>query len=428
MDKLKGAEAIVQINKRGTVTVLILALATAFFAACSGAPSGNSAGGVDPNETAAKINGKVITMEEVDRAVKQQAQGQESKLSPLELAGARLQVLQGLIEQEVMYQKAEKENMVPTDDEVTVEVNKRKVDSRLSAEEFDKQMKQAGLDEKTLRETIKKGLAIQKLVDKITGRIETPKDSEIEAFFKGNPEMFVKKRGVRLAAIVIDPSDSGQGDTTKNAAEAEQKVKEILTKVSQPASDFAALAREYSEDGSKLQGGDLGYISEQDLKQNFGEQIGSAFMNPQFEVGRITNAIPLNGKAYIFKLQERIEKDENLTLESPDVRPQINQLLVDNRKQLLAASYQAIAMAEAKIENYLAKKVVDNPNELSGARPAGAAPAANTAANSNANSAPAANANANAAANANSKPAANANAKPAAKADDKKPANAPANK
>ncbi len=428
MDKLKGAEAIVQINKRGTVTVLILALATAFFAACSGAPSGNSAGGVDPNETAAKINGKVITMEEVDRAVKQQAQGQESKLSPLELAGARLQVLQGLIEQEVMYQKAEKENMVPTDDEVTVEVNKRKVDSRLSAEEFDKQMKQAGLDEKTLRETIKKGLAIQKLVDKITGRIETPKDSEIEAFFKGNPEMFVKKRGVRLAAIVIDPSDSGQGDTTKNAAEAEQKVKEILTKVSQPASDFAALAREYSEDGSKLQGGDLGYISEQDLKQNFGEQIGSAFMNPQFEVGRITNAIPLNGKAYIFKLQERIEKDENLTLESPDVRPQINQLLVDNRKQLLAASYQAIAMAEAKIENYLAKKVVDNPNELSGARPAGAAPAANTAANSNANSAPAANANANAAANANAKPAANANAKPAAKADDKKPANAPANK
>ena len=73
---------------------------------------------------------------------------------------------------------------------------------------------------------------------------------------------------------------------------------------------------------------------------------------------------------YIFKLQERIEKEENLTLESPDVRPQINEMLVNNRKQLLAASYQAIAMNEAKIENLLAKRVVDNPNELSGARPA----------------------------------------------------------
>ena len=81
---------------------------------------------VDPNETAAKVNGKAITMEEVDRAVKQQAQGQESKLSPLELAGARLQVLETLIQQEVMFQKAEKEGIVPTDEEITAEINKQK--------------------------------------------------------------------------------------------------------------------------------------------------------------------------------------------------------------------------------------------------------------------------------------------------------------
>ncbi|MFT3745548.1 MAG: peptidylprolyl isomerase [Pyrinomonadaceae bacterium] len=281
------------------------------------------------------------------------------------------------------------------------------------------------MDDKSFRETIKKGLAIQKLVDKVTARIETPKDKEITDFFNSNPEMFVKKRGVRLAAIVIDPSDSGQGDLTKNATEAQQKVQEVVGKVSQPASDFAALAREYSEDGSKMQGGDLGYISEESLKQNFGEQIANALMNPSFAVGKITNAIPLNGKAYIFKLQERIEKDETLTLESPDVRPQIQQMLVDNRKQLLAASYQAMAMNEAKIVNNLAKKVVDNPNELSGARPAGSSTPANTNANTAAANANANAANANAASNANAKPAANANAaKPAANT----PAAANANK
>src|SRR4029453_8239310 len=124
--------------------------------------------------------------------------------------------------------------------------------------------------------------------------------------------------------------------------------------------------------------------------------------------------------AYIFKLQDRVEKEENLTLESPTVKPKITQLLVDNRKQLLAASYQAIAMNEAKIENFLAKKVVENPNELSGARPA--APAnANTA-----TPAPVANtttpaANVNAPANSNppsnaTRPAANSNAGAKAKA------------
>jgi hypothetical protein len=86
------------------------------------------------------------------------------------------------------------------------------------------------------------------------------------------------------------------------------------------------------------------------------------------------------------------------------VKTQINQLLVNNRKQLLAASYQAIAMNEAKVENYLAKKVVDNPNELSGARPAGAANANTAAPAANTNAAPA---NTNAAP-ANAAPAANA--------------------
>jgi len=327
------------------------------------------------NETAASVNGKAIRMEDVERAVKQQAQGQESKLSALELAGARLQVLQSLIEREVMYQKAEKEGTVPTDDEVSGELNKRKQDSRLSADEFDKKMKEAGLDDKALREQLKQELAIQKLVDKITSRIEPPKDAEIEQFYKGNPEMFVKKRGVRLAAIVIDPANSGEGDQTTNDAEASQKAKEVLTKLQMPGSDFAALAREYSEDPSKFQGGDLGYFSEDELRQNY-PQLVAGFMNPQFEVGRITNMVPINGKGYIFKLQERVEKEETLTLDSPDVKPQINKLLVDNRKQLLAASYQAIAMNEARVENFLAKKVVENPNELSGARPAPVATAA----------------------------------------------------
>ncbi len=393
-----------------SLSAIFLMAAAIVMGACGGGASSNSTmtSEVDPNETAATVNGKVIKMEDVERAVKQQAQGQESKLSPLELAGARLQVLQGLIEQEVMYQKAEKEGVLPKDEDVATEINKQKVESRLSAEEFDRQMKQAGLDEASYRDNVKRSMAIKALVDKVTGRIETPRDGEIEAFFKGNPDMFVKKRGVQLAAIVVDPANTGQGDTTLDAGSADLKVKEILTKLQQPGSDFAGLAREYSEDPSKFQGGDLGFLSEEELRQSY-PQLVQGFMSPEFQIGRITNVVPINGKGYIFKLQDRVEKEENLTLDSPSVRPQINKLLVDNRKQLLAASYQAIAMNDAKIENFLAKKVVDNPNELSGARPA--APAnANTAPVSNA--APAANSNVSANANtlANARPASHSNA------------------
>src|SRR6185503_7186406 len=187
-----GAFKNVQLFSARAVAAAFLFAVAMLAAACGGGPSTGS-GGVDPNETAASVNGKAIKMEDVERAVKQQAQGQEAKLSALELASARLQVLQGLIEQEVMFQKAEKEGTVPTDEEVSSEFNKRMQQSQLSKDEFDRQMKNAGFDDKSLREQLKRELAIQKLVDKITSRIEAPNDAEIEQFFKGNPEMFVRK-------------------------------------------------------------------------------------------------------------------------------------------------------------------------------------------------------------------------------------------
>lgn len=440
MDMLKVAKAIVQSNRKVMFAAALLAVFTAMFGACSQNASNTSTGSVDPNETAAKVNGKTITMKEVRRAVKQQAQGQDDKFSPLEQAGAQLQALDTLIQQEVMFQKAEKESAVPSEEEVTAEVNKQKVDSHLSAEEFGKQMAAANLDEAAFRDGTKKALAIKKLQEKITGKIEPPKDSEIEAFYAGNKESFVKKKGVKLAAIIIDPSNSGEGDVTTDEPSAVAKANEIINQIKGGA-EFATVAREKSEDQSRFQGGDLGYISEEDLKQTFPAQTVAGLMNPALQIGQIMTS-QAQGKYFILKLQERSDRDEAVTLETPGIRQQVTDSLINARKQLLQNSYMAIAMNEAKIENFLAKKVVDNPNELTGARPAGSGNITNTAntnanasAPANANSAPAnANANANTPAtpkaNAAAKPATNVPAKPAAtKPPATKPVtNAPANK
>ena len=386
---------------------IFLAIATSVLNSCSSFNNSNTAvSGADPNETAATVNGKTIKLEEVERVIKQQGQGQEAKLSPLELAQGRLQVVEGLIQQEVMFQKAEKEGTVPKDEDVTAELNRQKTSSGMSSEEFDKRLKEAGETDTSLREKIKKTLAIKNLVDKVTGKIEAPKDREIDDFYNGNKEAFVKKKGVKLAAIVIDPANNGEADPTKSEVDAVRVGNEIINQLRQ-GGDFAAIAREKSEDQSRLQGGDLGYISEEEMKQSFPAQTVAQLMDPKLSVGQIVPS-QMQGKFFILKLQERSDKDENLTLESPGVRQQVTDSLVNARKQLLTASYQALAMNEAKIENFLAKKVVENPNELSGARPAGAtdAPVANTNANTNANTS--ANVNVNSAVSTNT----NANAKP----------------
>lgn len=434
IDNFKGVIATVQNFKLRFFSIAAAALIAVISGACSGPATGPGSGG-DPNEVAARVNGKDIKMVEVEKGIKAQSQGQEVNLSPLELASARLTILQQLIQTEVMFQKAEKEQSVPTEDEVTAEVNKRKTTSGLSAEEFDKQMKAAGETEQTWRHNVKKELALKKLEEKVAGRVESPKDSEIEAFYNGNKDQFKNKRGAQLAAIVIDPSNTGAGDVTTNEDQAKAKATEIYQR-SLSGADFATLAREASEDlQTRSAGGDWRYFSEDEMKQTLGPQIADHIMNKMQNGQVVPAAVPLEGRILVVKLQRKQEKDEDLTLESPGVRTRVTELLI-NAKSLLWQSFGAIAINEAKIENFLAKKVVENPNELSGARPAGP-PASNSnatapaAANTNA---PASNTNAsvsntNAAANSNnSANSSSANSKPAANTAAPKPANANAGK
>ncbi len=413
IDNFKGVTATVHKFKFNFFSITAAALFAAMLGACSGGPAANSSpGSVDPNEIAARVNGKEIKMEEVEKGIKAQSQGQEGSLSPLELASARLSVLQQIIQTEVMFQKAEKEQAVPTEDEITTEVNKRKTSSGLSVEEFAKQMAAAGENEQTWRLNVKKELSLQKLQEKIAGKVESPKDKEIEDFYNTNKDQFKNKRGAELAAIVIDPTNSGQGDVTTNEDQARAKATEIYQR-SQSGADFATLAREASEDlQTRSKGGDWRYFSEEEMKQTLGPQVAELVMNRLQNGQVIPAAVPLEGRILIVKLQRKQEKDEDLTLESTGVRQRVTELLINARKSLLWQSYGAIAINEAKVENYLAKRVVDNPNELSGARPAGAATPAPAATSSNTANTTPSNTNApntNAPANSGS-----ANARPAA--------------
>lgn len=403
-DILKGAEATVQKHRTAALYTAALAIFAIFLSACGGGAGTANNGGTtsDPNEIAARVNGKEIRMEEVDKAVKAQGGGEIGNLSPLELASARMTVLNQLVQGEVMYQKAQAEQTVPTDEEVTAEMNNRKTASKVSAEEFDRQMKEAGETEQTWRESVKKEMALQKLQEKIASRVDAPKDSEIQDFYNSNKAQFKNKRGAQLGAIVIDPSNAGQGDTTTNETEANIRAVDVGNRAMN-GSDFATLAREFSEDlTTRSSGGDWRYFTEDELKQTFGPAV-SDFIMTKMQNGQIfPKALPLQGRILIVKLQRKQETDEDLTLDSPGVRQQVTELLTNARKALLWQSYAANAITEAKVENLLASKIVANPNELSGARPAGAATEtdanSNSNADTNANTEPNANANSNAAA------------------------------
>jgi len=102
IENLRGVNSIVHTLKTKSILMGVIAFAAFVVGACSGGP-GPAANGGDPNEVAARVNGKDIKMEEVEKAMKAQAQGAEVNFSPLELASARISAIQQLIQTEVLF-------------------------------------------------------------------------------------------------------------------------------------------------------------------------------------------------------------------------------------------------------------------------------------------------------------------------------------
>lgn len=362
-----------KVRKLAKVFVLTISLGSIVlgFTGCS------AGGGTDAkdNTIAATVNGRNIMLKEVERALTQQAGPRLTQLSPLDLAQARLTVLGNLIQREVLFQRAEREKLLPTEDEIDGVINQQKTQSGMTSEDFEKALREQNLSMETLREEARKDLAISKLQDKYSGKVSIS-DKEVEEFYLNNRQQFVNARGVALAMIMVDPADNsvqGVTEDAKNEADAKLKIDNIYQRL-QGKADFATVARAKSEDINTLvRGGDVGFATEEDLRNNsFPPELVARFFGPM-QVGDYTEPIRFNsGKWYIFKLAEKRLQTENLTLESPQVRQQITQGLTKSRKDILNAALLEVAMNEAKVINILAANMLNNPGNL-GLRPAGSA-------------------------------------------------------
>jgi len=337
-----------------------------------------NAGGADGkgSAAAASVNDKKIMLTEVDKILEQQVKGQGgqfSDMSQLELAAGRLQVLDELIRREVLFQRADKEKLLPTDDEIIQIISQQKQQAG-TQEAFQARLKESGLTEDAVRDIARRDLAIQKLLDRTAAKIEPPTDKEVEDFYNNNRQRYVSARGVGLAAIIVDPADNGAPNDAKSDIEAKNKI-DIINQRLKSGADFATVARAESEDPQSVpRGGDIGFFTEEQLKQSGFPQDLIAKLFSGMEVGGRTEPIQSSGRWTIFKLTDRRLQSENLTLDNPDVRKDATENILNQRKQILNAAMLEVAVREAKITNNLAQDMLNSSTSLSSLRPAGSRP------------------------------------------------------
>lgn len=313
-----------------------------------------------PAGVAATVNGRPIYYTEIDSNYKSQfpAQGEGENEDQIQLR--RIEILGSLIDNEIMFQRAEKASLVAPDAVVNARLTEMK--APYTTEEFDKQLKDWGMTLDQLKEHIRKDESVKLLFNKeISSRINIS-DKDISDFYNTNrPSFNLPEPQVHMAQILVTPRPDPnvrnlKNDKAKNDAEARQKIQALEAQLKQ-GQDFATLAENYSEDPqSAPNGGDLGFIAESALDKSSPELKKLVLsMRP----GTISPVIPSQDGYRILKVISR-EPAGQRELNDPRVQQTIRQTLQSRRDQLLKSAYYGIARNEAKVMDYMAIKIFND--------------------------------------------------------------------
>lgn len=322
---------------------------------------------VDENVWAV-VDGTNITRAEVDKYYRTQLNPDAPEPSQDEALSLKLNVVDELINNHILLEKARALGLQAADGEVEDKFTEFK--SPYTEEEFQKQLKTRGYTVDDLRNDIRQQLSIQKVINhEVIAKI-TVTDQDVSDFYNQNRAQFnVTETQYRIAQIVVTPhKDPGlrnrKNDDATTDAEAKRKAAALEQQLANGA-DFAQVAMDYSEDPATTgSGGDLGYVAESSLSQADPSLKKTVMALKPGQVSGVVVARDANGLSYrILKLVSK-EAPGQRELSDPSVQQSIRDNIRNRKEQLLRAAYLAVSRNNAKITNYLAQQVVESAGKL----------------------------------------------------------------
>jgi peptidyl-prolyl cis-trans isomerase SurA len=312
----------------------------------------------------AVVNGTEIKRDDVEKYYRSQVNPEAQKPTQEDSLSLKLNVVEQLINNEILLERAKKLNLQASDGEVEDKFTEFK--SPFTEDEFLRQLKSRGMTVDDLKRDLRRQLSIQKLLNREVAAKITITDQDVVDFYNTNLNQFnVAEPQYRISQIVITPRKDVQirnrkNDDATNEAEAQRKAKMIMDKLNSGA-DFAQLAMDYTEDvNTASNGGDLGYIPESSLNQ---ADPSLKKLVLTLKPGQVSQPIVLKDSIRILKLVAR-EAAGQRGINDPQVQQTIRDTLRDRKEQLLRAAYLAVGRDEAKVTNYLAEQVVETAGKL----------------------------------------------------------------
>ena len=286
-------------------------------------------------EIVARVNGEPITLGEFQAALREY-ESRSGSVMPDTRDAVYRGVLDDLIALRLLNAELDRRKMEAKPAEL--EEALRELRGRFPNEKaYRDALAEQNLTPEQLRDRTRRSLLINQLIEQEVGKSIAVKPSEVATFYEQNPSRFTQPESVRVSHILIgvpaNAPPAGRESARQRAAEVTQKAR--------AGADFAALARQYSNDASRTRGGDLGFIVRGQAQPPF-EQ--AAFT---LAPGQISDPIET---VYGFHIIKGGEKRPSHAVPFGQAAAQVEQYLLDQKRQQQAREYVTRLKSGGKVE------------------------------------------------------------------------------
>jgi parvulin-like peptidyl-prolyl isomerase len=305
---------------------------------------------------AAVVNDKVITYvqinEQASESIKTLNQTFQGEVLFERVREAKLNVLRALIERELIIQDFKKAGgFIPetyTNEQINNIIRQEYGGDRVA---FIKTLYERGVTMQKYRDEIQDNAIVGYMRNKNIVQTVLISPYQIEQYYQQNLRLFQQDEQVKVATIVLRkalfPSQKTVDGKQVNYDPQEEIAHEILYKLD-TGSDFAELAKSYSEGSNKDDGGELGWVTQT------GKTAIRADLWPtiaKLQPGQHTDVIPTSDGFYYILLIEDRKKSAVTPLE--DVRAQIEQTVINEESQLRQQQWLDSLRAKSFIKMFL---------------------------------------------------------------------------